>query len=348
MHPEQSKPSKRYRSCTSPFFRLVAALTFLSLAGASPLAAGDFPAVVTEGNLRTVILEQGGSFSDAERGAMDINGDDRVDVADLVLYVSTLAARPSGVNLSCAVSTVVEGGGDVTIDIILPVDYQGSIYLAASGTTDSSDFTMTPSGAVSMDGSSGQLTLTFPDDRILEGTEVLTITLLADPGYQIGTGQQHTIYIRDNDSSWEGLLETALAPSRTFTLELIRDGKIMQATWISDGSQTIPEGRYEYPVGDSAPFIRADGNGFELQTGPFPAYESPLGGQLQRKITLSVNPENPEHILEYDSRIQGMLTETITIPGAEQFNRDIEGTFILLKRIDPLNVPQSVLINSPE
>jgi hypothetical protein len=143
------------------------------------LISSSVHAEVTESNLRSAILGRI-SFSEAELTEMDINADGKVDVADLVAFIT--ADGTPAVWFASEEYTVSEIQGSLDIPIILSKSFDGNIVIQLSGTAGVSDYTpislLVP---VTQGIAEVSIPLSLIPDTLLEGTETLVISLL-DPG----------------------------------------------------------------------------------------------------------------------------------------------------------------------
>jgi hypothetical protein len=302
--------------------------------------------VVTESNLRAVILGEGKGFSKTDLRAMDLNQDGVVDVADLIFYVRSLPPRPNGVNFEATTRVVKEGDGAVSLTVTVSPTYRGAISYVVEGTATSGVDYAVLSGSIAVNGGTAALDITLVDDLVLEEVESLTITLIPDVGYRIGFAQQHTMFIVDNDAIWEGSLGVD-GLNIGFTMELKRSGANYQAWIHSDGSTGLPTGTW--PV-----TLNATETSFRAVLGPFPVQpeDTLLRASLERRIVLTARQSNEAHLIDYDKAINGDMTETFTAPGgAVQFERlkgrAIQGVFLLLKEIAVVPVADSGLRDIP-
>jgi hypothetical protein len=239
---------------------------------------------------------------------------------------------------------VKEGDGVVSLTITISPTYQGSISYVVTGTATSRADYVALGGKIAVTDSTAALNITLVDDLILEDVDSLTVTLLPDVGYRIGSAQQHTLFIVDNDAMWEGNLVVD-GLSMGFTLELARRGTTYQAKLHSDGSTGLPPGTW--PV-----TLNATATSFQAVLGPFPVRreDTLLKATLERRIVLTAQRSDPEQVIDYDKAISGSMTETFTATGgAVQFERlqgrAIHGTFLLLKETAIVPVAASGLRN---
>ncbi len=136
-------------------------------------------AEVTEVNLRSAILGRV-TFTPTEMTEMDLNGDTKVDVADLITFIT--ADGTPAVWFTNAELTVTEIQGALNIPISLSKSFDGNLQVQVSGTAASDDYTpfslLIP---VTQGASQVSIPLNVLSDALLEGTETLVISLL-DPG----------------------------------------------------------------------------------------------------------------------------------------------------------------------
>lgn len=305
-------------------------------------AANAFPAVVTESNLRSVILGQATSFSNTELTAMDINQDALVDVADLIKYVATLGPRPQGVYFEISETTVTEGG-TATLHVGNTVGFSGTAYYVLEGTAVcGTDYLAPPGGcstaprALTLSGSGADLQIQTVDNLQVSPTRTLIVTLLPDANYALGSAQQQSVYIGENDLVWQASISVD-GLVYGFPVEISQNGSTYGVVIRSDGSMGLPVGNL--PIANPI----ASPTTFSITTGLIPvAYDATLlNVPLYRRISLNATA------VDFNGTISGTMSESIIGTGAAtQFTQDggssITGTFVMQK-------PPSVLpvLNAP-
>lgn len=361
--PEDCPPPVKWATPRRPAGWLLGALL---LVGGS--AAVGFPAVVSETNLRTVILGQAHSFTTTELQDMDLNGDNVVDVADLIFFKRDELTPKLAVTFAEATTTVPEHAGQVVVPVAVDPSYSGRVCFLLSGTAGGADYTSTaPTCSNSQTANARQFTVSggvaaalafnISDDALIpggavagdEGLESITITLVPEEGYQLTIAQQHTIYITDNDEVWHGVWEVGNL-LMDFRLELARvgDSFVPGGNVLGDESPALgaPPGRSAVDV------VSSTASELELELGPFTvaAADTLLGAALERSITLRSDTTAGD-TLDYDVAIDGAVEETVTATGGDtQFERapsPSNGRFRLIKGPATAPVPDSGLVTLP-
>jgi hypothetical protein len=313
-------------------------MLFLPAAGAH----AAYPAVVTEGNLRQAILQEGGSFTSDELQSMDLNEDGHLDVADLIVYVKD-NNLPRAVAFTSAHSTVNEGDNTLTVEVEYTKDYTGTLrYVVSGNATSGADFTPL-SGTLPVDNRLEQITIQLTDDFNVEDGEAILLTLIPDAGYELGASQQHLVHIEDNDGTWRGNLQVHNM-MLGFNVTLAKSGSTYQAAVQSDGSNGLPAGTWPATATVGA-------NSFFMVIGPITqaADDTLLATALTRTITLTAQTLNTSHIVDMDGLIQGAMTEEIVADQQEQFtqrgSKAITGSFTLVKDACLVSVIPATLVS---
>lgn len=315
------------------FLTCVGILFAANLSFPNKALSQDYPPIVTEINMRKAILEQGVTFSDQELEDMDLNNDNVLNVADLVMYVNqnTLPLAVSFINTQ---SNANEKNNTLEIGVEYTQEYSGDLHYIVEGTAVSGEDFTPLSGSLPVDNRLEYINLNFIDDIDIEDVETLIITLIPDIGYQIGVSQQHIIYLYDNDATWRGNLQIDNM-LMGFNVALAQTGSSYQATVNSDGSNGFPAGTWP------ANAIISE-NDFALTIGPINIIpeKTLLAADFSRTILLTAQTTDSNHIMDLNGLIQGDMVEEITA-SKPQFSRlgsnAITGSFTLVK--DPDFVP---------
>lgn len=325
---------------------MLGALSLVCLAGVS---RADLPAVVTESNLRMVILGQTHSFTSAEIESMDLNKDGKVDVADLVAYVTTLGARPDGASFETSESTVDEGG-TVRLFMTLAAGYTGSVYYTITGEAGcGSDYDApagsscpVTSGVVPFNGTDAQVVIDIGNDLAVENVERLVVTLIPAAGYALGPRQQHTVFIIDDDEVWHAAINVD-GLKYTLPIEIARSDSGVQVVLRSDGTMGLP-------VGDFASSINpiVTDSSFYAKFGPFQmaAGDTLVGVSLERELEFTSQSVQP------GVRIQGQYHESFSGTGnAVQFTQvgseAVRGSFDMGRGVPQVPVVSVELSDAP-
>ena len=299
----------------------------------------DYPPIVTEINMRKAILEQGGTFSDQELEDMDLNNDNVLNVADLVMYVNQ-NTLPLAVSFIKTQSNTNEKNNSLEIGVEYTKEYSGNMHYIVEGTAVSGEDFTPLSGSLSVDNRLEFINLHFIDDLDIEDVETIIITLIPDAGYQIGVSQQHVIYLYDNDATWRGNLQ-ADNMLTGFNVALAQTGSNYEATVNSDGSNG-------FPVGTWSAIANITENDFSLTIGPIniTPEKTLLAADFSRTILLTAQTADSNHIMDLNGLIHGDMVEEITA-SKPQFSRlgsnAITGSFTLVKEPDFVPVAPSGL-----
>jgi len=197
---------------------------------------------VTERRLRDAILE-GEGFTEE----LDVNNDGKLDVADLVAFLSQESAQ---VSFESSFSQATEDAGVFTVAVLVTSKgYSGPVDYTLEGTaTNEVDFSGL-TGTINVKGTASQIPFAIADDLEVEDVETITLTLQSGSGYNLGARPSHTVYVGDNDAVWEGGL-TIDDLYLDFELSLARDSSSYQATFSSDGYRFFPQSSIEVGEGD--------------------------------------------------------------------------------------------------
>ncbi len=313
------------------------ALITSAILGFATALATTFPAVVTEQNLRAVIMGVGSGLSSSDLSSMDLNNDNVVDVADLVIYVRAQGARPNGVNFTQSQTTVTEGDTARLLITIAP-GYTGNVSYLLQGTAVCGTDYDPPSGScgsapqpLAVSGVSAELAIHALDDLLAANTRTVQVTLLTDAGYSLGYAQQHAVYINDNDAVWQASISVD-GLIFGFPLEIGQNGTQSRVVIKSDGSMGLPPGDIAMASSVVTP------SSFSATTTLIPVASTAtlLKVPLYRRITLAATS------VDLASKISGNMSESIFGTGeAVQFTQtgsaNVTGTFVLVK--PPASIP---------
>lgn len=168
------------------------------------------------------------------------------------------------------------------------------------------------------------IVINLRDDELVEDIETIRVTLLPGEGYRLGSAQQHTVSIQDNDEAW-WVVHDMDGMRFDYGMRIIRNGGSPDATVTSDGGNGLPAGTY--PVN----LRSADDSRFEAIVGPVTvaADRTLLGAEIDRTFTLIADPSEKGHKVDYEHILTGAATETWTSEGASHLTRGdpISGTF---------------------
>jgi hypothetical protein len=293
---------------------------------------------VTERRLRDAILEGEGYTAE-----LDINSDGKLDVADLVAFLSQESAQ---VSFESSFSEATEDAGVFTVTVLVTSKgYAGPVDYTIEGTaTNEVDFNGL-TGTINVKGSASQIPFAIADDLEVEDVETITLTLQSGSGYNLGARPVHTVYVGDNDAVWEGGLsidDLYLG----FELSLARDSSSYQAAFSSDGYGFFPKSNVAVAEGD----LTVTGDLFTATIGPIQHPENArLGTAFESTIFMSAQPNAKEgHVLDWYSAIVGEMTLNMTATAAgrahlsrdENHNNALQGTFTLIRRAGLVSAPE--------
>lgn len=180
------KPVRSKRIITWDLF-LTLVLTLLLTS--NPLTITPCEAV-TENEIRDAILNRTG----VDLNTMDLNEDDKVDVADVVNFHHLYCIA----NFTEAESEINETAGTYNVVLNFTQPITGTVKYTVGGTaTEDEDYVALP-GSVAVDGSSATIEVSVMSDTIFEGDEIIKIALLPSEEYLLGTERTHSIKIKDN------------------------------------------------------------------------------------------------------------------------------------------------------
>lgn len=267
---------------------------------------------------------------------MDLNEDDKVDVADLVNLVKSVGPTTLVASFDLVSSKVGEGDGTVVIQVNFTSHFSGTLGFRVSGTAEENIDYYALTGSVVVDGISVEIPVTIIDDLELEKQETIIITLdQADPqNLIIGVPQEHTLRIEENDAVWHGGLQVHNL-SMGFEMEIARDASSYQAVLKSDGYGALPAG--EWPVE-----LEITQEAFSATIGPIQINEQDtlLETAFDRTIVLEATPNSDDgHVFELDSAIVGKMNDSLEpqLDSRRYLRTTIYGTFSLIK--EPTLVP---------
>jgi hypothetical protein len=301
-------------------YLVVTALLFLACCKSS--------AQVTEQSIRDAILNR----SQSGLTQSDLNGDGKVDVADLVLRARYLTS----VSFAQTSTIANEGAGIISVNLTLTSPLSAVFQYTVGGTAVPGKDYVPLQGTFAVNGTNASIPIRLIDNLIIDGTRTITLNLTAPPTnsatFALGTQSMHTVVIQDNDADWTGTLTTE-GLQLPFDMVILQSNNAFQGTYTSDGSGTFTAG--QWPV-----VLNVTSNSFNATIGPIQMQntKSLLNLPLSRWLYLSSNPStNAQHILNWNSTIVGSMTEEFLFQGAtnQQLNRAganaIQGVFTLQK-----------------
>ena len=352
--------------------RKVTLCLFLVLAGV-PWAFGDAK-LVSEANLRNGILEKT-QFEPLERDSLDINRDQKLDVADLTSFLIRNSNLVPSVAFAEYTQTVNEDDGTVQVRVVYtkPFAVDTNISYTVKGTAkNGEDYTIAGlTGGTPLTGTihakagdtEGAITLNINDDDVFgEGSEVIRLTIIKEAKppitkppitYYPGALQTHLLYLNDNDATWTAACSFPNGSGlEMLSLELTQKGGDFSGRLLADG-RMIPmplQGDANAAGNDgwSATFS-SSGQGLRISFGPIPVDSklSIFAKDYMRYYELETYPGVSGYYFDSVRRIDGVATEVL-VPwdkntGQESaklacLRRTITGTFSM--RRNPLRVAQ--------
>ena len=235
-------------------------------------------------------------------------------------------------NFTDSESTATEQNGRIALKVAFSHEFSGRLAYRVAGTAvrgmdfDLPESTIETSSLVREVG----IVINLRDDALVEDVETIRVTLLPGEGYQLGSAQQHTVSIQDNDAAWR-VVHDVDGMRFDYGMRIIRNGGSTVATVTSDDGNGLPAGTY--PVN----LRSADDSRFEAIVGPVTvaADRTLLGAEIDRTFTLLANSSEEGHKVDYERLLIGTATETWTSEGASHLTRGnpISGTFLMSRTI---------------
>jgi len=265
---------------------------------------------------------------------MDLNDDGKVDVADLVFLMKTIAPETPIAFFALTSLEINEGDNRVTVRVNFTTHYSGILRFAISGTASEGTDYQSLGRNIQVEGVRADIPITIFDDFDMEGEETIVISLdpnQSDPNSVfIGVPQEYTLRIKDNDALWKGGLQVENL-SIGFDMLIKQKNTLFLATVTSDGYGGIPSG--EWPVK-----ITITHNAFSALIGPIAISEQDtlLGSALNRTILLEAFPDTEEdHVFDLVSVIVGRMTDRIESQSEDKRHLDtfIQGSFSLIRGV---------------
>jgi len=296
-------------------------------------------AAVTETDIRAA-LKGTQTFTAQQLADMDLNSDGAVDVADLVKLLKSQDPSRSVADFATSTTYVKEGGGAVSVAVSFSTAFKGDFRYTVEGTAVAGTDFNALSGLVSVNGTQATIPITILDNGLVQDVRTISLTIYFSAsetlGYLPGGATVHTIYITDNDEVWRGLLQLTGA-SLPFQMRIAKTGSGISGTLVTDGAGIIPLNgtSYDWPAQ-----LAVTSSSFNATVGPMPlAADTTLAGvELDRKLVFSATAPAGTTI-DTAETITGTVTEEIKAAAAPQFDRNVQGTFSLIRPIANV-VPQ--------
>lgn len=275
----------------------------------------------TEGTIRDAVL---GKIP--PEATMDVNNDNKVDVADLVKFLKPLA------RFEKLDSKINENSGTVNVRVHFNHPFSGILSYTVSGTAEPGVDYQPLAGSIVVNGNFIDIPVTINDDFVLETEETIIITLnLNQPDplkLLIGMPYQHTVWIEENDTVWHGGIQID-GSSMGFEMIVKQSGSLFQAILESNGDGALPGGTWPVSLNITHDTFLATIGPIHINAG-----DTLVGIALDRTIVLEATPGSVvEHVIDLESAIVGRMTDNLESQGEnkEYLQRVIEGTFTLIK-----------------
>ena len=300
--------------------------------------------IVSEQSLRDAVLNR----ISTDATTWDLNQDGKVNVADLVL-ASRYATE---VSFAYPSTTAVESLTTVNVPLTFTRPLSGVIQYDVSGTAVSGTDFIPLTGSLSVNGTNATCSIQLKDDLAINDPRTIILKLRSPPTnsatFALGAQCIHTVFINDNDATWQGQMTTD-GLQLPFTLAILQSNTVYQASVTSDGSGALPAGLW--PT-----VLTVNSNAFFATIGPIAVQNTNtlLNVAFSEWLYLSSVPAtNAQHALDMTSSIVGSIREEFIFQDASQqhLNRvgtnAVVGTFTLQKTTPKLTRTQPTLITYP-
>ncbi|MFO0795419.1 MAG: hypothetical protein U0586_15310 [Candidatus Brocadiaceae bacterium] len=329
----------------------------------SPSLVMASTSVATKQNIIDAVLGRK-TFTDGEFHGMDVNKDNKVDVADLVKLGIAVADFAEGT------SEAWEGDGTVNVVVNFSQTYTGVLKYLVGGTAVSGVDYQALSGSVNVEGkTSVVIPINIIDDNILDETfsdtdnkqhirvETIILTLYyaenAGLAYVPGSKTQHTVYVHDNDAIWNGIISNNSAQLH-FKMRIISDAKGINSSILTDGNGIIPLSQNTVDIDGMklsvwpASTASASETTFDatIKDIEIPGTGTVFHAGLKRGFTFHADSSESGHKVDWKSTIQGVVTENISSMENGYLDRQINGTFVLLRQLPIIDVQRPKLTAS--
>lgn len=289
--------------------------------------------LVTESNISDAIFGRQ-AFTLEEFITLDLNDDGVIDIADLTLHKMSAGALPPSVSFGDARLKVFEGKGAFEVEVVcnrmLPEAMTVDFVLSGTATYGSgNDYTVD-----SYDISAGQGSVIIPmgadratftvsildDSEFDEGVEAIDFRLIggSESTYFLGERQLSTVYIEDNDVTWNVAIYSARTEAfESFTLEMtqsdgifdgrvLADKKMIEAPKVGDPNASGTDGW------DARMFASA--GALRIEFGPIPIDGSLSLFQIDRSVNyvIDIQPGLENYTFEPLRLFAGKATTYVT------------------------------------
>ena len=231
-------------------------------------------------------------------------------------------------------TTATEQHGEIALKVEFSHAFSGRLTYSVDGTAEpGTDFDYAEAGIDAEDPvRETEIVIRLRDDVLMEDMETIRVTLQSGDGFRLGSRQQHTVNIRDNDANWL-VVHDVDGMRFDYRMQIVDNGNNTAATVTSDGGNGLPAGTY--PVE-----LTAEDDRFEATIGPITvaADQTLLGAKIARTFTLLADPSSgvDGHLVDYERLLSGSVVERWTAAeSASHLTRGnpILGTFLMSRTI---------------
>jgi hypothetical protein len=242
-----------------------------------------------------------------------------------ILVVDGSGGPEAVVSFDSSSITVNESAGTVSIPLTFSRPFQGTLAYQVSGSTTSQDIAPL-SGTVAVDGTSAAITVELVDNGVLNELRFLTLDISAGTGYVLGTTNQASVIIQDDDTLWSGNFQEDNSPVG-FTLRLVRTAAGHAATLVNRGGGIFPPG--EFPAQVS---LTETSFSLSVSSVPLSAASSLFNTAGEVSLTLSADDSEEGQSVE-DAQIEGRGNLSLAFPSQPQLSTSLSGRFLMIKQV---------------
>lgn len=256
------------------------------------------------------------SFTTDQLRALDLNGDNVVDVADLVLALRGSSAGAPVASFSTTAETISEGAGTIAVTVALNPPAACTLLYKVGGTAVAGQNFAALSGSVAANGGTATIPISIIDDAVVAAQQnYITLTLLPSAGgcYTPGSISQHTILIQDNDALWHGDIVRNSA-RLGIGVQIIRVGSQVSVVLKGGDNGTLPAG--DYPATGGSVTLNSTSFHAGFDGLPVLGATAAAGISYKRSLVLSADGSVSSQSVAR-SGIQGTYVETWTPAGGD-------------------------------
>ena len=242
-------------------------------------------------------------------------------------------STPAQASFASTDVTVVEGEGQIVLEVILSRSISGILYHRASG----NGLRQPVDGSTPVNGSTARITLPLEDNGVADPQRDITVSLIADDqgiyNPDAGNGAL-TVVILDNDSIWSGVIESTLLDFPVMILSSV-SGNSHDVALMARGGELIPEGLY------NASSASAPNQPFTAAFRKIRVPSSDENGLFQDvEISMDLTASKAPGL---DPLLEGPCRIEIHYPGKPWLNTSASGTFTLTRVVEAPAARQSLL-----